>query len=812
MKISYNQLLKYVDFKLSAPDLGEVLTGVGLEVEHISLFETIKGSLQGVVVGEVVECAKHPDADKLSLTKVNIGSEELLQIVCGAPNVAAGQKVLVATVGATIYPTQGDAITIKKAKIRGVESRGMICAEDELGLGNSHDGILVLPPHVAVGTPAADYFGISTDQVFDIGLTPNRGDANSHIGVARDVAAALNVAYKSPVSFTKPDVSGFEALPKADSTLNIEVEKNLPADCIRYSGISISGVAVKESPEWLKNFLRSIGVKPINNIVDITNYILHEYGQPLHAFDADAIMGKRIVVQHAKPGSEFICLDGSKVKLSGSELMIANEQAPMCIAGVYGGANSGVTATTTNLFIESACFDAVSVRKTYTLHNLRTDSATHFEKGTDPNGTVEALKRATLLIAELAGGKVASGITDVYPSPVKPREITVSVNRINKLLGFEMEASTITNILTRLEFGVQATNADTLQLSIPTFKTEVTREADVLEEILRIYGYNSFTLPSKLNTSLSFSPKVQPHKVENNIASFLTGFGFNEILTNSVSKSKYVSDEAELKGMVKLLNSQTVELDSLRTGLLFSVLEVIKQNSNHKQSDLRLYEFGKSYHKGEQGYFENKHLAIAITGKYFTQNWIQQPAESDFFHLKTVVDQMLQKLGHHAFTRTVAEGGQFDFALRYSNEETTIVTFGKVSSAICNNMDIKAPVFFADFNWDYLLERSAFHKLSYKELNKFPSIKRDLSMIVDDALTFESIETIAEAESKKLLQEVSLFDVYKGKNIEAGKKSYAVSFTFKHAERTLTDADVDKVMNKLMAKLESELKVAIRKN
>lgn len=809
MKISYNWLKNYVDFNLTPKDLGEVLTGVGLEVEDIMPFETIQGGLEGVVLGEVKECAKHPDADKLSVTKVDVGTGELLQIVCGAPNVAAGQKVVVAMVGSTLYPSGGEKLAIKKAKIRGIESFGMICAEDEIGLSESHAGIIVLNGDAKVGTKAADYFKVEKDFVLEIGLTPNRGDANSHIGVARDLAAALNVAYKAKVNFTKPDTSKFKV---QSSKLKVAVEvKDIDA-CPRYSGVTISNLTIADSPDWLKNKLKAIGLRPINNVVDITNYVLHEYSQPLHAFDADKIRGGKIVVKKLAEGTVFKTLDEKEIKLSADDLMICDAEGGMCIAGVFGGADSGVTASTKSIFLESAYFAPTGIRKTGTRLNLRTDAATHFEKGTDPNITVEALKRATLLITEICGGTVSSDIIDLYPNPIEGWRFTVSYERILKLAGFAIEKEIIKQILQHLEIKIEKEEGDELQLLVPAFKADVKREADIVEEIIRILGYNSFTLPKNIKSSLSFSPKVDAQKTENLVADMLSGAGFSEMWTNSVTQSKFEEDELLQKQQVKLLNSQTAELDSLRTSMLYSALEVVAYNQNRKASDLRLFEFGKTYRKEAGKYIEEKHLQILLMGKSTEDNWLQKGTAYNFYHLKSFVINILNRLGHFHFEKEIIEKNPFIFSLLLKNEGVEIARLGNISKQVLAKFDIKNEVFFADLNWDYLLEKTQFTKVAFSELPKFPAVRRDLAMVVNEDLQFEAIEKIAEAESKKLLQEVSLFDVYKGDKMEKGKKSYAVSFVFQHAEKTLTDQEIEKVMSRLMSKYESELGVVIRKS
>ena len=807
MKVSYNWLKNYVDFNLTPHDLGEVLTGIGLEVEDITLFETIQGGLEGLVIGEVKECAKHPDADKLSITKVDVGGGELLQIVCGAPNVQADQKVVVALVGASLYPASGEKILIKKARIRGVESAGMICAEDEIGLSQNHAGIMVLPQAAQIGTKAADYFKVEKDFVLEIGLTPNRGDANSHIGVARDIAAALNVAYKSKVAFTKPDTSKFKV---QSSKLQIEVDVRDLDACPRYSGVCISDVTVKDSPDWLRNKLRAIGVKSINNVVDITNYVLHEYGQPLHAFDADKIDGKKVIVQKL-PAQSFKILDGSEVKLQDNDLLICDAAKPICIAGVYGGAETGVSSSTKNIFLESAYFSSTGIRKTGTRLNLRTDAATHFEKGADPNITLVALQRAALLITEICGGEVSSDVIDIYPKPIEGWRLKVSYQRMVQLSGFAIEKNTVREILRHLEIKIEEETGDEWQLLVPAFKTDVKREADILEEIIRVLGYNSFTLPKKLKSSLSYSPKVDAQKLENTVADMLSGAGFCEIWTNSVTQSKFEEDETQKQQQVLLLNSQTNELDSLRTSMLYSMLEVVAYNQNRKATDLRLYEFGSTYHKVNDGYEQKRHLQIMLTGKTFEDNWLQKGAMNNFFHLKTYVKNVLCRLGHNSFETEIMETSPWTFALVLKNEGVEIVSLGVIAQSVLRKFEIKNEVLYADFNWDYLLEKSQFVKAGFKELPKFPSVKRDLAMIVNESVTFEAIEKIAVAESKKMLQEVSLFDVYKGDKMEKGKKSYAVSFVFQHAEKTLTDQETEKIMNRLMSKYEGELGAVIRK-
>ena len=807
MKISYNWLKNYLDFNLVPQDLAEILTNTGLEVESVEVFESVPGGLEGVVIGEIVECEKHPDADKLKVTKVNIGKGELLQIVCGAPNCRVGLKSPIALVGTTLYPSSGDKLQIKKAKIRGVESYGMICADDELGLGSSHAGIMELDADTKVGMPAAEYFKVEKDHTIEIGLTPNRSDAYSHIGVARDLSAALSAVYKIDLPLKYP-VNGSQRSTVNSQLTTVSVDD---AACPRYSGINISNVKVADSPDWLKNRLKSIGIRSINNVVDITNFVLHEYGQPLHAFDADKIKGGKVIVKKLPEGTIFKSLDGVDRKLSAEDLMICDADGGICIAGVFGGLDSGVTESTTNIFLESANFDAISVRKTAARHNLRTDAAMHFEKICDINITVEALKRAASLICEICGGEVASDIVDVYPNPVKGFPITITLTRINKLAGAEIPAATVKNILTKLGIEITEDKGDELSLMVPTFKVEVKREADILEEILRIYGYNTIPIPKMLHSSLSFSPKIDYVKMENIAANLLTGAGFHEISTNSVSQSKFEQDEEMKKQQIMLLNSQTAELDSLRTSMIYSGLEVIAYNQNRKNADLRLYEIGKTYHKSDSGYTQKQHLTLFLTGADAEDNWLDKGAKYTFYHLKSYVDNLLTRFGIHQHTQSVVESLPFAFAGRLVVEDRELVTFGQIDKSVLKAFDIKQDVFYADIDWDYLTERSQHTKIQFQQLPKFPSVRRDLALVVDAGLNFEQIEKIAQMEGRKLLHGVSLFDVYKGDKIEQGKKSYAVSFTFLDPEKTLTDQDIDKVMSKLMKKLETELGAVVRK-
>lgn len=830
MKISYNWLKSYLDLNLVPADVAEILTNTGLEVESVDGWESVPGGLEGVVIGEIVACEKHPDADKLNVTKVDVGTGELLQIVCGAPNARVGLKSPVALVGATLYPASGEKFQIKKAKIRGVESFGMICADDELGLGASHAGIMELDPATKVGTPAAEYFKVEKDHVFEIGLTPNRSDAYSHIGVARDLSAALSTVYKIEATLKKPatnlenaKITSLKSANQLDLCAPIPcvkldrgsgVKEVLIEDttaCPRYSGVNIAGVKVDESPQWLKNKLLTIGLRPINNVVDITNYVLHEYGQPLHAFDADRIRGGKVIIKKLAEGTVFKALDGTDRKLSAEDLMICDTEGGLCIAGVFGGLDSGVSERTTNIFLESAHFDQVSVRKTAARHNLRTDAAMHFEKITDINATVEVLKRAASLICEICGGHIVSDIIDVYPAPVSGYPVTTSISRLNKLAGADIPANTIKNILTKLGIAIEKEDGDQLSLLVPTFKADVKREADILEEILRIYGYNNIPMPKMLHSSLSFSPQVDPVKLENTAAALLVGAGFSEISTNSISQSKFEQEEALKQQQIMLLNSQTAELDSLRTSMLYSGLEVIAHNQNRKAGDLRLYEIGKTYHRNKDTFTQQQHLVLFLTGQDIADNWLSKGRKYDFYHLQSYVSNVLARFGIHEYTSTVIESSPFAFASQLSIEGQHLATYGQVDKAILKNFDIKQDVFFADINWDLVMQHSQHVHVQFRHLPKFPAVRRDLAMLVSADLRFEQIEQLARTEGRKLLREVSLFDVYKGDKIEQGKKSYAVSFTFLDPEKTLTDADIDKTMSKLMKKLESELGVVIRK-
>ena len=814
MKISYNWLKQYVKTDLAPEELGKLLTGCGLEVESIEKVETVKGGLQGMVIGEVITKEKHPDADKLSLTTVNIGTGELLNIVCGAPNVAAGQKVIVATIGAKLYPSTGEPFEIKKSKIRGAASEGMLCAEDEIGLGESHAGIMVLDADAQVGTPAKDYFKIEEDYTFEIGLTPNRADAASHVGVARDLVAVLNALSKDELqSLQIPDVRTFE-VESTDSKIEVVVEDT--EACPRYSGLTIRNVTVTESPDWLKNKLKAIGLRPINNIVDITNYVLHELGQPMHAFDADKIKGNKVIVKKLADKTKFKTLDEVERELSSEDLMICNADGGMCIAGVFGGIESGVTNATTSIFLESAYFNSTSVRKSSKRHGLKTDASFRFERGTDPNITVFALKRAALLIKEIAGGEVCSEIIDIYPKPIENFKVPFSFEKCDQLIGKHIDIELIKTILTSLDIEIEHEGHDAHLLSVPPFKVDVTREQDVIEEVLRIYGYNNIEIPTALNSSLSYAEKPDKEKVQNTVADFLSNNGFSETMCLSLTKEDY---STKLKSLnpehnVKMLNPLSSDLNVLRQTLLFSGLESIAYNQNRKNADLKLYEFGKTYIaiKGEEKtkYIETKHLSLFITGKKNDENWNAKAEAVNFYTLKGYVAAILERLGIDVkLNETHSEA--FSHGLSFTWNKKTIVELGSVAKPILKTMDIKQEVFVADFNWDIVLEAVKKNKaIMYTEVPKFPEVRRDLALLIDKAVKFEQLEQLAFQAEKGLLKNVNLFDVYEGDKLPEGKKSYALSFTLLDENATLTDKQIEKIMEKLMKTYQEKAGAEIR--
>ena len=813
MKISLNWLKEYIDITHSPKELADILTAIGLEVEGIETFESVKGGLQGCIIGEVITCEKHPDADRLSLTTVDIGQGDHLHIVCGAPNVEKGQKVVVATIGTTLY--KGDeSLTIQKTKLRGAVSEGMICAEDELGLGTSHEGIMVLSSDAQIGMPASEYFRLASDTIFEIGLTPNRIESASHFGVARDLFAFLSLNHE--VHLRKP---GIEDFIQDNNDLLIDVVIENTSGCKRYSGISITGLTVAESPAWLKNKLLSIGLNPINNVVDITNFILHELGQPLHAFDADKITNGKVVVKTLAEGTSFITLDGIERKLSQDDLMICDTKSGMCIAGVFGGTESGVTSQTKNIFLESACFDPVYIRKTVRRHGLNTDASFRFERGTDPGMTVFALKRAAMMIRSVGGGKISSPVVDVCPEPIHPAQIDVNFKNIDRLIGNKIDRSIIKKILNSLEVVILKEDDQGMKLAIPTYRVDVTREADVIEEILRMYGYNNVIIDENISSILSYSQKPDNHKLVNTISDYLTAVGFNEIMNNSLSKEIYYEKNPRA---VSLFNPLSNDLNRLRTTLFFGGMESISYNINRQRSNIRFYEFGNCYFFTEKApddnilnkYREELHLALFITGNRSDGNWIEKDKSSSYFELKSYVETIFHKLGFQNYNieGTVTVHDIFNGGLTFRKEENEIAVLGIVNDRWLKFFDLKNPVFFADINWALLMNMLNIKPITFSDLPRFPEVKRDLSMLLEKTITFEEIRSLAFKTEKNLLKKVILFDVYEGKNIEKDKKSYAVSFILQDESKTLTDHQIEKIINNLAMAFEKQFGAQIRRS
>jgi len=808
MTISYKWLSEYLPVTVEPERLSRILTSIGLEVESMEKYEEAKGGLKGLVIGEVLSTEKHPNADKLTLTKVNIGNGEPLQIVCGAPNVAAGQKVVVAPVGATIYPSAGDPLTMKVAKIRSVESYGMICAEDEIGLGTSHAGILVLPKDVKVGLTAVDYFKPHEDWIYEIGLTPNRMDAMSHWGVARDVCAYLSHHDKKGTRPKLPTSNSFKA---DNNSLIIDVKIENEIACPRYSGVSIANVTISESPKWLQQKLKAIGLRPINNIVDITNYIQHETGQPLHAFDADAIAGKKVIVKNLPEGTKFVTLDEKERKLSAEDLMICNDKEGMCIAGVFGGLHSGVTETTKNIFLESACFDAVSIRKTSFRHGLRTDAASRFEKGTDISTTVTVLKRAAILIKEICGGEIASEIVDVYPQQKEKTQVAMKYHYLKKLSGKNYHPDTVKDILTSLGFEVLKEGIDELRVAVPYHKPDISLPADLVEEILRIDGLDNVVIPDSITITPSVEENYATEVYKEKTANYLVGLGFYEIMTNSITNSAYFTEE-ELASSVKMLNNLSTELNILRPSMLETGLEAIAHNLNRRNNNLRFFEFGKTYiTEGSAKYNEPEHLCLYITGKNNEDGWRSKSIASDFFVLKGIVAKLLQSLGITVDSFEPLSGTKFESGLQGKIKEEVVLQTAIVHKKILNRFDIKQPVFFADLNWDLLSKIAAGSKPAFNPIPKFPAVQRDLALIVPSQLTYEEVEKAVQKIKLNKLQGVKLFDVFESEKLGAGKKSLAVNFTFLDEDKTLTDQEIDGWMNKIMTSLEIDLQAEIRK-
>ena len=820
MNISYNWLKEYVDFDLTPEEVSAALTSIGLETDGVEEVQSIKGGLEGLVVGEVLTCEPHPNSDHMHITTVDLGEGEPVQIVCGAANVAAGQKVIVATLGTKLY--DGDqSFTIKKSKLRGVESNGMICAEDEIGVGTSHDGIIVLPQDVVPGTLAKDYYDIKSDYVFEVDITPNRADACSHYGVARDLYAWL-VQNGYQTSLHRPETSEFK-VDNHDMDIDVVVE-NTEA-CPRYAGVAVKNVTVKESPEWLQNKLRLIGVRPVNNIVDITNYILHAYGQPMHCFDADKIKGGKIVVKTCQEGTKFVTLDEVERKLSERDLMICNAEEPMCIAGVFGGLDSGTTEATKDVFLESAYFHPTWVRKTARRHGLSTDSSFRFERGIDPNGTIYALKEAAILVKELAGGEIASDIKDNYPAPVADFAVELSYEYVNSLVGKVIPAETIKSIVTSLEMKIVAETAEGLSLSIPAYRVDVQRPCDVVEDILRIYGYNNVEIPTSLKSSLNVEGEVDKSvKLQNLVSEQLVGCGFNEILNNSLTAASYYDGLETYKpeNLVRVMNPLSNDLNVMRASLLFGGLECIQHNANRKNADLRFFEFGNCYHFNSEkknpekvlaAYSEELHLGLWLTGKYISNSWAHPDMNSSVYELKAYVLNIFSRLGVNLGAMVFGNLSDDIYSVAISIHTRggkLVATFGVLSKKLQKAFDIDNEVYYADINWKELMKAIKGKKVTYTEISKFPAVKRDLALLIDKKVQFAEIEKIAYETDKKLLKSVELFDVYEGKNLEAGKKSYAVSFVLQDENATLNDKQIDKLMQKLIANLQNKLDAKLR--
>ena len=808
MKISYNWLKQFLQIDWEASKTGELLTDLGLEVEGIETKESIKGALKGIVVGEVLTCIQHPNADRLKVTTVDLGTEGVVQIVCGAPNVAVGQKVPVATIGTTLYDKQGEGFKIKKGKIRGEESFGMICAEDELGLGAGHDGIMVLDTALKPGISVAAVFNIEVDEIFEIGLTPNRSDAMSHFGVARDLRAGL-MQQDINLELISPSVSNFHV---DERTLRFDVEVDKKEQALRYCGISITDVKVKDSPQWIQNKIKAIGLTPKNNIVDITNYVLHELGQPLHAFDAQKIKGNKILVKTLKEGTKFTTLDGVERTLSSEDIMICDaDSAPLCIAGVFGGSGSGVTEHTTSIFLESAYFNAISVRKTAKRHALNTDASFRFERGIDINLTKYALKRAALLIEEYAGGKMGSDISDFYPEKIEDYQVFFSYENAYRLIGQEIPKETIKKILASLEIKINSETEGGLGLTIPSYRTDVQREADIIEEILRVYGYNNIEFSHKLNTSISFDSNKDT-KVESTISNQLTSLGFNETMANSLTKPAYsaLSENISEVANVAMLNPLSNDLKVLRQSMLFSGLESVSYNINRKNNSLKFYEFGKTYHKFNEKYQEDKHLTLFLTGSRTGESWSNDDRIVDFFYLKGVVNNVLVRLGMTALKSSPTKQDIFSEGITLSLGKMKLVDLGVVKGSLLKEFGIKQNVLFADFNWGTILKLTGNKNIKVVDLPKFPAVKRDLALLLDSKIQFKELYNLAFQSEKILLKEVDLFDVYEGDKLPEGKKSYAVSFLIQDETKTLTDKQIDKVMQKLQQTFEKNLQAVLR--
>ena len=808
MKISYNWLKQFINLDWEPEKTSELLTNLGLEVEGIEKYSSIKGDLEGIIVGHIEKCEKHPNADRLKVTSVNVGKDTLLKIVCGAPNVKKGQRVAVATIGTTLYNSDGESWKIKKGKIRGEESNGMLCAEDEIGLGESHDGILILDDKFKTGDPLSNYYDIEIDYIFEIGLTPNRADAMSHYGTARDIKAGL-IQLGINSELMSPSVSGFHV---DNRSLKIDIDVVDKKKAPRYCGITVSVVNVNNSPSWLQNRLKAIGLSPVNNVVDVTNYVLHSLGQPLHAFDADKITGQKVIVRNAIKGEKFTTLDGIERDLDSEDLMICNSKEPMCIAGVFGGLNSGVSNLTTSIFLESAYFDPVSIRKSSKRHGISTDASFRFERGVDPNITKYALKFAAMLIAEITGGEISSDPRDEYPNKIEDKQVFINFIKTYKIIGEEIPKETIKKILSSLEIKVNNVTEAGLGLTIPSYRNDVTREIDVIEEILRVYGYNNIQIKNKLNSSISNSSRITNHKIENVVAEQLVSHGFFEIMTNSLTSKNYIqfgesSDEYEF---VKILNPLSSDLAILKNTMLFSGLESIEYNLNRQQNRLKLFEFGKTYHQTNGERKEINNLALFITGNIDSLNWKSSKAKADFFFTKGIVNSILNKLGIIKYKETISKNNIFEYGQNLLIKEKSLVEYGLINSDIIKYFSIDQNIFYINFNWNLITDLIKDKNIKYKQIPKFPEVKRDFALLVDNNISFESISKIAKKTDQKFLKNIVLFDVYNGENLPKGKKSYAVSFTLQDETKTLTEKEIDKIMSRLENSFKDELGAELR--
>jgi len=810
MKISYNWLKEFLSIDLEAEKVAEILTDLGLEVEGIETFESVKGSLEGVVVGKVLKCEQHSNADRLKVTEVDLGNDQVVQIVCGAPNVAEGQKVPVATIGTVLYDDNGESFKIKKGKIRGEESHGMICAEDELGLGKSHDGIMVLPNDSKVGTPASEIFDFYTDKVFEIGLTPNRADAMSHLGVARDLYAGLLQIEEMQLKINTPSVSDFHVDERTFSVkVDVEDYKQVP----RYAGITITDIKIEESPKWLQNKLNAIGLSPINNVVDITNFILHGLGQPLHAFDADKIMGDKVLVKNLPTGTIFVGLDGLERELHMDDIVICDgENNPMCIAGIYGGLKSGVTESTTSIFLESAYFNPVSVRKTAKRHGLNTDASFRFERGINPNAVAYALKRAAIWIADIANGKIVSDVIDIYPKKIEDFQVNFSYEKANRLIGEKIPHDTIKDILASLDIKINHQTESGLGLTIPAYRVDVTREADIVEEILRVYGYNNIELPEKIKTSVSGSEKWSREKIENVSSNFLVANGLFETMSNSLTKPEYGEsiDSINNESRVEILNPLSSDLAVMRQTMVFGLLESVAYNLNRKNSNLKMFEFGNAYNKYEKGFVEDKHLSIVLTGNREAKQWNQENRASEFFYFKGLIKSLLERLGISGLKYTKTNNDIFSEGITLKHGKIKIVEFGVVKASILKSFGIKQEVLYADFDWNNVIANAGKKTIKITELPKYPEVKRDLALLLDENVAFIDLYNFAFQSERKFLKNVDLFDVYVGDKLPEGKKSYALSFILQDENKTLNDIQIEKIMSKLQQGFAKEFAAELR--